>query len=371
MEISPQFAVDNGLPQRDPTQGATSDDLPRDEIEAALVELWRETLSIVQLGIHDNFFDLGGNSRLAGSLLAALEKRFGWLYPLGLLAEYDTVAKMAQVLRGPSSGLGRSLVTVKGEGDRPPLFVVPGHYGDTLYLRHLAGCLDARQPLYGLQAGGLDGRHEYLPSVEQTAALYVTEVRSFLPSGPYVVAGHSFGGYIALEMGRQLLGSGADVRLLALLDTYAPGRRPEVSWRDRPSIHLANMRGRGFRARLDYLRERILRRFPRLVHGSPLAGLLRVAERSHEGRALVSRVARLAYSPAPYPGRALLIRASMRGEYVTWNPTNRWQSYVNDLEIRDVAGNHSGIMYQPVVAEVAGILDEAIARSQAGRYSAD
>jgi amino acid adenylation domain-containing protein len=355
----------NALPEPDFTEPASAGDLPRDDSEGALLELWKETLSLPAAGIHDNFFDLGGDSLLAGTLLARVEKEFGRLYPLSLLAEYGTVEKMARVLRDPNSGLVRSLVAIKPTGDRLPLFVVPGGYGDTLYLRHLARELHPAQPLYGLQAGGLDGRREYLPSVEEIAAFYVSEVRSVQPSGPYLVAGHSFGGYVALEMGRQLLESGEEVGLVALLDTYPPGQRREASWRDRLSIHLDNLRGRTFRAKLDYFRERFLSRLPLLARNPRLASWLGLAQLGPGNRFLISRMARYRYSPAPYPGRSVLIRALRRHWYIKWDPMDAWPSFVGDLEVRDVDGEHATIMFEPSVAQLAAILDEAIHRAQA------
>jgi len=369
---TPNGKVDrSALPQPDFAEPASADDLPHNDTQAALLELWKETLSISGVGIRDNFFDLGGNSLLAGTLLARMEKEFGRLYPLSLLAEYDTVEKMAAVLRDPNSGLVRSLVAIKPTGDRPPLFVIPGGYGDTLYLRHLARELHPAQPVYGLQAGGLDGQRKYLPTPEQIAAFYVGEVRSVQPSGPYLVAGHSFGGYVALEMARQLLESGEDVSLVGLLDTYPPGRRREASWRDRLSIHLSNLRGRSFRAKLGYFRERFLYQLPRLARSRRLGKWLGLPQIGRESRFLISRMARYSYSPAPYPGRAVVIRASRRKWYVKWDPMDGWPSFVADLEIREVDGEHATIMFEPVVTHVARILDEAICRSQTGGHSTD
>jgi len=363
---TPNGKVDrNALPSPNFAEHASPDDLPRDDTEAALIELWKETLSISQVGLRDNFFDLGGNSLLAGSLLARMEKEFGRLYPLSLLAEHNTVEKMGAVIRDPNSGQVRSLVAIKPTGDRPPLFVIPGGYGDTLYLRHLARDLDPSQPLYGLQAGGLDDRSESLPSTEDIAAFYVNEVRSVQSSGPYLLAGHSFGGYVALEMARQLLASGEHVGLLALLDTYPPGHRRQASWRDRLAIHLGNLRVRGPGAKLDYFRERFLDRLPLLAKNRRLANRFGLPRLARENRFLISRMARYSYLPPPYPGKALLIRASMRKWYVKWDPMDRWPAFVSELEIRDVAGAHDTIMFEPVVAEVARILDEAMARSQA------
>ena len=48
-------------------------------------------------------------------------------------------------------------------------------------------------------------------------------MRRVQPDGPYQLGGWSFGGLVAYEMAQQLRAAGADVALLALLDTVAPG----------------------------------------------------------------------------------------------------------------------------------------------------
>jgi acyl carrier protein len=50
---------------------------PRNEIERKLAELWRQTLHIDRVGVHDSFFELGGDSVLAAQILSLAQKNFG------------------------------------------------------------------------------------------------------------------------------------------------------------------------------------------------------------------------------------------------------------------------------------------------------
>lgn len=50
---------------------------PRNQIELKLAELWRKTLHIDRVGIHDSFFELGGDSVLAAQILGLVQKTFG------------------------------------------------------------------------------------------------------------------------------------------------------------------------------------------------------------------------------------------------------------------------------------------------------
>lgn len=50
---------------------------PRTDVERKLADLWQHTLHINQVGIHDSFFELGGDSVLAAQVLALIRKTYG------------------------------------------------------------------------------------------------------------------------------------------------------------------------------------------------------------------------------------------------------------------------------------------------------
>ncbi len=95
-----------------------------------------------------------------------------------------------------------------------------------LFYAELARYLDAEQPVYGLQAYGLNGAHPPHRTVEDMATHYIDEIRSLQPRGPYRLAGFCFGGLVAYEMAQQLHAQGQVVSFLALFDANAIGRRP-------------------------------------------------------------------------------------------------------------------------------------------------
>jgi acyl carrier protein len=71
---------------------------PRNNIEAALVELWQEVLDINQIGVSDNFFDLGGHSLKATSLLSKVRRIFRTELPLSVVFQATTVESLACAL---------------------------------------------------------------------------------------------------------------------------------------------------------------------------------------------------------------------------------------------------------------------------------
>lgn len=197
---------------------------PTTEIERELVTLWSEILNNPQIGIDDNFFELGGHSLLAVKLFAEMEKRFGKNLPLSVLFQAPTISQLAEVIQRAEETVSWSpLVTIQaGNPKKPPLFCVHGAGFNVLIYRDVALNLGADQPVYGLQARGLDGNRPVHLSFESIAADYIREIQTVQPEGPYMLGGLSNGGNIALEMAQQLCKQGQEVILLALFDTYGP-----------------------------------------------------------------------------------------------------------------------------------------------------
>ncbi|NVJ19487.1 phosphopantetheine-binding protein, partial [Myxococcus sp. AM010] len=76
---------------------------PTDDVERALVRVWQEQLGLEQLGIHDNFFDLGGNSLLWLKIVGRMKRELGRDVPLTSVFEAPTVATLAKKLgQGPA-----------------------------------------------------------------------------------------------------------------------------------------------------------------------------------------------------------------------------------------------------------------------------
>lgn len=73
---------------------------PRNEIERKLAELWQQTLHIDRVGIHDSFFELGGDSVLAAQVLALARKTYGIsINPKDAFQSF-TIERLAEILEG-------------------------------------------------------------------------------------------------------------------------------------------------------------------------------------------------------------------------------------------------------------------------------
>jgi acyl carrier protein len=68
---------------------------PRTTLEQAISEVWQESLGLNQVGVHDDYLDLGGDSLLAGHIVVQLRRRLTLPITVRSMFDNDTVAQLA------------------------------------------------------------------------------------------------------------------------------------------------------------------------------------------------------------------------------------------------------------------------------------
>jgi phthiocerol/phenolphthiocerol synthesis type-I polyketide synthase E len=230
-----------------------------------LARIWQQLLGVKSVGIHQNYFDLGGDSVLAVGLFAEIERVFRVKLPLATLFEAPTIHDLAGILRSEAPSNGWSpLVAIQESGTSPPFFCIHGAGGNVLIYRELSQNLGSDQPFYGLQSQGLEGTEPPLTRIEDMAALYVEAIRRRQPHGPYLLGGYCGGGLVAFEVAQQLRSAGEEIALLALLDTMNFSEIPPLSiWSrgyyscERIYFHVANFLRLDFKGQASFFREKI------------------------------------------------------------------------------------------------------------------
>lgn len=194
---------------------------PRNKTEQVVANIWKACLGLNEIDVFTNFFELGGHSLIAVKVMVSLEKEIGENLPLSSLLEYPTVEKLSKLIDSDNVLENwSSLTPIKSSGTKPPLYVIHGADHNVLIFETLSRTLDKEQPVFGLQAKGLNGIDEPHDSVEKMAAHYVSEIIESNPVGPYAIAGYSFGGVIAFEMAKILKAKNKEVKSLVMLDSY-------------------------------------------------------------------------------------------------------------------------------------------------------
>jgi acyl carrier protein len=98
LPLTPNGKVDRkALPVPDVVSSVLTEYVaPETQTQKVLAEIWAEVLGIEQIGIHDNFFDLGGHSLMATQVVSRVRQGFGNELTLQGLFESPTIAGIAK-----------------------------------------------------------------------------------------------------------------------------------------------------------------------------------------------------------------------------------------------------------------------------------
>ncbi|MFO6275748.1 pyochelin non-ribosomal peptide synthetase PchF, partial [Pseudomonas aeruginosa] len=240
-------------PQADLRHGVAQ--APADELENALLALWREVLDNPSLGVEQDFFGAGGDSLLIAQLIARLRERLesARRHPFDRLLRWalsqPTPRGLAERLRSaPEEGRGPALAAVRGVAPAPagmsraplaegavaldPLVrLVPGEgvprvlvhegLGTLLPYRPLLRALGEGRPLLGLAVHDSDA-YLAIPAEHLNACLGRRYAEALHRAGLREVdlLGYCSGGLVALETAKSLVQRGVRVRQLDIVSSY-------------------------------------------------------------------------------------------------------------------------------------------------------
>ncbi|MBL7951727.1 MAG: amino acid adenylation domain-containing protein [Flavobacteriales bacterium] len=314
---------------------------PRNAVEQELCAIWNKALGAEDIGVHDNFFDMGGHSLTGIQLLAQVEQRFGTTIEFKQLFVAPTVAQMARLIETPVVTLGDDhLLPLQTKGQRVPLICIHGDEANAFLPKYLG----QEQPFYGITHQGEDGMPLKYRSVGSIASYYIDELKRGLPEGPYQLCGYSFGGLVAFEMARQLEQRGDKVNMVLLLDTYAPKPFVEVMSKER-KLHepVKNVIMRSVISLVRLFQERLPAR------------LRNFAIIDTYDRAIAN------YDPGTYKGDVAIIKAIDSPA----TPDMGWNDLVQgELIRRTCVGDHYTMIKEPLVQQLAEVMAEVMGREK-------
>jgi thioesterase domain-containing protein/acyl carrier protein len=194
------------------------------DTEARLSMIWAKILEVGTVELDDNFFEAGGDSLSAVTMLLDVEKLFDVRLSAQDVWNAPTLAAMAKLIdrsrAQPDDIANRSAVyPMVPAGPGSPVFF---NGANTKLARPGVWRLDC--PLYGMSQWAHGQGFIKANTIEELAARQIADIRKVQPGGPYRLAGFSLGGLIALEIAQQLRASGEDVEMLFLLDPMMPVR---------------------------------------------------------------------------------------------------------------------------------------------------
>jgi thioesterase domain-containing protein len=240
-------------------------------------------------------------------------------------------------------------------------FIVPGLGGRVEGFVSLAAQLPTPITVFAVEARGIDGSTPPDTQVEEMARHYLTQVRAVQATGPYFLAGHSFGGLVAFEMARRLIEAEERVGCLILLDTgiskrYWPRSYSLKNLRTSLLGHATKLLIIPFRDKPKYLFDnfrKVLSRFydPYGLNGRPIDAMVG------------GRIAGDRYLPEFYSGKLIFFRASVAD--VPADPEILWRNRVQELEVHSAAGGHNSMLDPPNVSLLAVDISACLMKASA------
>jgi len=333
-------------------------DVPSDDVEFALSEIWSNTFGIEQIGVHENFFEIGGHSLLAARIVSRIERKFGKRLSISAIFQSPTIAELAATLRGVPAP---HVVPFDARNDNRTALLWLG--GGAIY-RALARHLEN-----DLAMTSVSLPDESLASIkppyklEDLAQCLAEKILEIQPTGPYFLGAWCLPGLLAYETARQLQLSGRGESLVALVDTpISIHAETDYSVFDRikrrvklEAFHLSQLwnmpranRSRYLRARFEWMMQ--LWRYRRLKIGYNTA----TEDRSNERLfGEIQYLAALKYRPSPFACRVLFLQPRLRPSDPYWDLSISWKQLNSDLDVFDVPGDHTSMFEEPNVGVMA------------------
>jgi aspartate racemase len=333
----------------------------RNDLEKTLADIWLSILHVERVGIRDNFFDLGGHSLAAASLLASIETTLGIRLPVSILFKGPTIEQLAHAINGTSKSEAmpkgtESLIPIHiGDKSKSPFFWL--HGSDFAYIKPY---LDPVQPFYCIMPSGLNEGEEILESEDEIVEHHLQAIQAHQPTGPYLLGGYCNGGKNAIAVALRLIERGYEVRLLALVDVPIPDQK-----RITEDMHPAHQRiidhikkGRFWDLFFEKLRGRIENISNALAKNTYMLRFTEITQ-AHD------RTFKYYVMPRPFPGIISLFTCEDHYKSAKDAIDQRWDKLTTQgIKQYIIPGNHTTMVRKPNIQILGGKLKEVIAEAQ-------
>ncbi|MFY1636502.1 amino acid adenylation domain-containing protein [Solwaraspora sp. WMMB335] len=182
--------------------------------ETRMAEHWRALLNLDEVGLQQDFFDIGGSSIKLVELIYGLQAEFNIEIPVSRLFQITTLHGMAKtvedIVTGQLAG-GQPYLTFN-PADRPTLFCFPPAGGHGLIYRQFVTQL----PEYHVVG------FNHIPGDDKVTR-YADLVDGLQPADDCRLLGYSLGGNLAFEVAKELERRGRTVRHVVIVDSYRIG----------------------------------------------------------------------------------------------------------------------------------------------------
>jgi amino acid adenylation domain-containing protein len=135
-------------------------------VEEILTGIWAEILQLNQVGVEDNFFDLGGNSLLGLRVISQIQERFELKVSVVRLYQYSTVRSMGQYL-AKAIGNSQEIKKINGMRESREISSSPSPFSQAWEKGDRSAKKDSGQQSTGIAVIGMVGRFPGANNVDE------------------------------------------------------------------------------------------------------------------------------------------------------------------------------------------------------------
>ena len=209
---------------------------PSSEREKVILALFAELFGLPdrEIGVNTSLFEMGVSS------IEIIQLKTRIQLALNLADEIPVITMMTNpTIGGLATALGKlqgprvysPVVTLQAGGTKTPLWLVHPGVGEVLVFLNLAKYIVDR-PVYALRARGFDEGEAFFDSITEVVTTYHNAIKAVQPTGPYAIAGYSYGSMIAFEATKILEQNGDSVQFLGVfnLPPHIKFRMRQLDW---------------------------------------------------------------------------------------------------------------------------------------------
>ena len=333
---------------------------PRNETEIRLVQIWETAFGRDRIGVHDNFFDLGGKSLMAVRMFTTINSTLKQKLPPTAILESPTIAQLANVIQiekeQTTTDDWKNLVPIKAGGSKRPLFCLHAGGGHVFFYGPLASSMEEDRPVYALQPSGIFGQDEFHQSIEEMAVDYVEEIQKVQKNGPYNILVYCFSTALGLEMSKIFSGQGEHSNLI-IMDTMTD--QDQLLTKQRFSMRFHGFMKRIFKNPLEVARLMIATRVHLYIKPAWIGWFGNAEQKNADKIRIHLEKIYNNYQWEIYPGEVTLILTPKADKRFNEELIRSWsQVATGGVKVTYTQGKHRSIFEKPDVVFAAKVVDE-------------
>ena len=193
-------------------------ELPADEAEKKLAAIFSEILTLSEIGVNDDFFQLGGHSIKAVYAVSSINKEFKTSLKIRDIFENTKISELKKLIMSSDNLENQRdyIILKKAGNNHKNYFFMPPVSGTSLIYKQMIDASDEKINAYGFQCRGFDSDRKFFENITEMSENFSEEIIMIQKTEIINIVGYSMGGLVALKVAEILEKKGFRTRLMLI-----------------------------------------------------------------------------------------------------------------------------------------------------------